>query len=194
MSSAQLNKFIESSGMYLIPYGDTYHLRNSSSFFDLCFIDNHLKLVDFGQRHVCFLSAHNLINYKVKICRRVCGQLISRSLSHAATLKFQVEIQNADWSLVYLANFLDDKVDMFTEMLLTSINRHAPLQNRTFKNLLAPWLTSDIENTMRLRDKARRLWHKRKDPVSYDEYNLEIMCRILLELLKPALSSIHWIT
>ncbi|KMQ92760.1 reverse transcriptase-9 [Lasius niger] len=70
--SRQLNTFIIASGLYLIPFGSTHHLRNSSTLLDLCIIDDSDKLIEYGQHEVSFLSAHDLIHikYGVRVERR----------------------------------------------------------------------------------------------------------------------------
>lgn len=46
--SSIMYNFIESGGLHLVPHGDTHHLRTSSSFLDLCIIDDRSKLIDYG--------------------------------------------------------------------------------------------------------------------------------------------------
>lgn len=71
--STQLHNFITSAGMYLVPYGSTHHLRNSTTFLDLCIIDDVDKLINYGKKAASFLSAHDLINvvYNINIERRL---------------------------------------------------------------------------------------------------------------------------
>lgn len=76
--SGALMASIQSAGNYLVPFGATHHLKDSSTFIDLCIIDDSNKLLDYGQIDVPFLSAHNLIYIKYEIAltrpaeRRVC--------------------------------------------------------------------------------------------------------------------------
>ncbi|XP_020296234.1 uncharacterized protein LOC109861131 [Pseudomyrmex gracilis] len=55
--SVQLSTFITSSSMYLVPFETTHHLKNSSTFIDLCIVDDALKLKHFA--FILEISGHN---------------------------------------------------------------------------------------------------------------------------------------
>jgi len=55
----QITSFVDSMNLFLVPYDPTHHTRTSSTWLDLCIMDDRDKLVDFKQHDVCFLSAHD---------------------------------------------------------------------------------------------------------------------------------------
>lgn len=101
--SRRLNSFISSSGLYLVPHLPTHHLRDSDTWLDLCIIDDHSKLIDFGQQAVKFLSAHDLIfiKYRIKIQRCSSRQIVCRDYREFNELEFLSELRCHDWSSLH---------------------------------------------------------------------------------------------
>lgn len=139
---------------------------------DLCIIDDYSKLINFGQHAMAFLSTHDLIciGYKIKV-QRYSGRLIAcRDYRHFSESEFLSELQNFDWSHLANVDCMDHKVHMFNFMLLECIDKHAPLEKVHVKNLPAPWITTELKVAMRERDLARRLWRRKRDASSYNNF------------------------
>lgn len=124
--STQLKSFISSSNMYLVPYETTHHLKNSSTFLDLCIVDDGSKLENFGQMAVPFLSAHNLIHnkYQINIKRHLPRLVLCRNFKNFNERNFLAEVNGCDWSDLMSSNCIDEKVDMFNNKLLGYFNKH----------------------------------------------------------------------
>jgi len=167
--SMQLSRFVSSSGLYLVPHHPTHHLKDSNTWLDLCIIDDHSKLIDCGQQAVEFLSAHDLIfiTYKIRIQRCSSRHIICRDYRKFNRSKFLSELQSSDWSSLFNANCIDDKVEMLNVVLLETFDRHAPLKSIQARKLPAPWITAELREAMKERDKARRLWRRKRDDNSY---------------------------
>lgn len=146
--SSQLSMFIESSGLYLVPYGKTHHLKNSSSFLDLCIADDSEKITKFGQHGVSFLSAYDLayIHYKVGAERGCCREVLCRDFRNFKEAEFYTDLQAKNWDHLRTSDSIDEKVEMLNNYILQCLNKHA--QRRTFKNSPAPWLTEDIRSRL----------------------------------------------
>jgi len=78
--SVHLREFLNFSNLYLVPYDPTYQLENSSTWLDVCAVNDAEKLIGFGQRDVSFLSAHDLvfIEYNVSVERNTVRQVTAR--------------------------------------------------------------------------------------------------------------------
>ncbi|KAL6419273.1 hypothetical protein ACFW04_014002 [Cataglyphis niger] len=127
----------------------THHLRNSSTLLDLCIIDDGIKLKEFGQSGVAFLSVHDLIfiRYGIKLQRHHGRLAVCR-----------------DWSGFDAASFQSD-IEIFGTKLLNIFNAHVPLKRQYFKNLSTPWLIDEIRLVMRNKDLARRTWRRHKNDI-----------------------------
>ncbi|XP_077265928.1 uncharacterized protein LOC143899482 [Temnothorax americanus] len=167
--SEHIRSFVRASNFFLVPYTTTHHTRTASTLLDLCLIDEFNKLVDYVQRGVCFLSAHDLIaiTYDVRI-ERIPERTIRGWDFRAFNLEnFLDELASLNWSELYSAASVDAKVDIFNNLLLTCYDQHAPYRVMRPKHLPAPWLTEDIKSRMRERDRARRVWMRSRTDANY---------------------------
>ncbi|RLU22413.1 hypothetical protein DMN91_004691, partial [Ooceraea biroi] len=171
-NSNQLNNFIRSSALCLTPFKSTHHLENSSTFLDLCIIDDFSKFVNFGQHGMAFLSAHDLIyiTYSIKIERRRCRSITCRNLKQLNESDFLNELQMKDWATLFSTNSIDDKVNLLNSFLVDCLDIYAPEVRINVKNLLAPWLTTEIKDKMRQRDSAHRRWRRSGGEAAYGEF------------------------
>ena len=61
--SLQLQDFVLFADLYLVSYQITHHLRISSTWLDLCIVDDQEKLIEFGQHAlVCVICPSDLNN------------------------------------------------------------------------------------------------------------------------------------
>lgn len=172
--SRQLNTFITASGLHLVPFGSTHHLRNSSTLLHLCIIDDSDKLIEYGQHEVAFLSAHDLIHikYGMGVERRSGRFTTSRDWCNLNEEAFLSDIREINWTSLFTSSCIDKKIEIFNSKLLDLLNQHASLKRRHFRNLYAPWLTDVIRHAMRDRNLARRTWRRRSNSQDYDKYKI----------------------
>lgn len=170
--SRQLGAFIESSNLYMVPFNCTHHLKSSSTLLDLCIVDDPDKLIKFGQHDVSFLSAHDLIYviYKIKIQRSFNRTVNCRDFSKFDEQKFLSEIEEFDWQSLFLMDSMDQKTEFLNSVLLERLNRYAPMRTVCFKNLPAPWITLEIKETIKKRNKARREWRRHRNHTCYEKF------------------------
>lgn len=166
----RMQTFLTASNLYLVPFGTTHHLINSSTFLDLCMVDDGSKIVGFGQCDVSFLSAHDLIHvtYNFKIDRLQIRNIYCRDFTNFVSEVFLGEFCELEWDRVVIADSVDDKVDIFTSLLIGCYDRYAPVKSVSFKSRPAPWLSSEIKELMRRRNKVRRVWRKYRSNANYD--------------------------
>lgn len=170
--SQQMHTFITAASLYCVPYATTHHLKDSSTLLDLCIVDDDEKLMDYGQQGATFLSAHDLIyiKYAIKIQRRRGRRVVCRDWRDFDADSFQTDVTGIDWTSLISSNNMDEKIEIFNSELLRIFDSHVPLRQRNFKNLPAPWLRGDIQQAMRDRDLARRVWRRRRNDANYNRY------------------------
>lgn len=164
--SAQLRSFISSSGSYLVPYRATHCLRLSSTLIDHCIVDDEDKVMKHGQHGVPFLSAHDLIfiTYNIKIERRHVRHITCRDFHPE---DFLTDVGNINWDHLFVLDDIYHKVVVFNDFLLNCLDKHAPLRRLRARHAPAPWLSTELKAAMRERDKARRIWRRRRDEASF---------------------------
>jgi len=106
----QIQAFVDSSSLSLVPFAPTHHTKTSSTWLDLCIIDDTDKLITQRQLDVCFLPSHELIDitYKVKIERFSRRQITIRDLCSFDSDRFLEDFNSYDWRSIYLAKDIDE--------------------------------------------------------------------------------------
>ncbi|XP_020297720.1 uncharacterized protein LOC109862171, partial [Pseudomyrmex gracilis] len=170
--SDQIRDFIYYSALYLVPYAPTHHTPSSSTWLDLCIVDDKEKLISYDQLDVCFLSSHDLIDitYNIPVGKRDARTITVRDYSNFDWNHFLVELSSCDWSIFINSDEIDNKVTMFNEYISNCYNKHAPLKIIHPKHLPAPWITPEIRSCMNERNKQRRRWRRNKSDVNYNLY------------------------
>jgi len=97
--SNHLREFLYSSNLHLILYNPTYHMENTSTWLDVCAVDNEEKLVRFGQRDVSFLSAHDLIyaEYNISVARDTVKRVRVRDFRNFDGDRFIRDLSESGW-------------------------------------------------------------------------------------------------
>lgn len=135
-------------------------------------MDNMDKVLNWAQRDVSFLSAHDLISitYDMEITRRVERKVVCRDYKNFSHTNLSNDVRNVNWEAVYVADNIDEKVEKFTEKLQECFNRVAPKKLVGHKKLPAPWLTVQLKESMRERDRIRRRWRRTGEMEDYEKF------------------------
>ncbi|KMQ86405.1 ubiquitin-activating enzyme e1 [Lasius niger] len=133
-----------------------------------------MRMNEYGQHDIAFLSAHDLIyiKYGVRVERRLGRCVICRDWRNFDETALLANIRDLDWTSLLAFCCMDEKIEIFTSKLLDIFDTHAPLKRRHFKNLFAPWLTNDIRLVMHERNLARRTWRRRRNSRDYDRFKV----------------------
>lgn len=172
--SNHLREFIDSSNLYLVPYNPTHHLKNSSTWLDICAVDCEEKVLTFGQEGVPFLSAHDLIsiNYNIKVSNANPRRRRARDFRNFSLPIFLHHLSNQNWLEIAETNDIDNKIELFNNILLSSLDTNAPETSFVPKKKPAPWLTPHIKGLMTARNQAHRSWRRRKTACTYNNYRI----------------------
>jgi len=167
--SNHLREFLETSNLHLVPHNPTYHLENSSTWLNVCAVDDVDKLVSFGQSDVSFLSAHDLvyIEYMISIPGDAARHIRARDFRNFDNDRFLRDLSECSWNLMAETDCLDTKVEIFNALLTRVLDACAPFRSFTIKRNTSPWFTPDIKTLIVARNKARRTWRRRRTFVTY---------------------------
>ena len=91
-----------------------------------------------------------------------------RSLKNFNKKDFQTNLINTDWSPVLLCDNVNDAWSNFKSIFLPVINTMAPLKEVRIKQRTEPWVTIEILQCIKDRDKAFNVYKQDKTPGSYD--------------------------
>lgn len=160
--SRDLLDFVSSNGLHLVQHGPTHHTASVSTRIDLCFVADASRVADVGQYPVPFLSRHDLIyiRYAVGAPRRIAESFLGRCLGRMDVAAFRRDLAGQDWRPFYESVSVDDKVRLLSEAVTRVLDVHAPEERVTLRRRVAPWLTGELLERMRRRDRLRQAFRK----------------------------------
>lgn len=161
-----LRGFIQANSLHLVPHRATHHTATSSTRLDLCIVDQAAKVMQIGQYPVPFLSAHDLIHvvYDIATPPREPTVIWCRGLNGVDPDLLRTELTAVDWTPLYQAQSVDEKVSFLNAAITNAFDAHAPLRRIIVRRRPAPWITDELRELMRRRDRLRRAFVKTRRP------------------------------
>jgi hypothetical protein len=83
-------------------------------------------------------------------------EITSRKYRNYDPSMYTNDLKSHDWSPIYVSSDVNRAWDFFKDILLKTINIHAPMVKKRIKGKRCPWLTGDIRTQMSDRDKILR--------------------------------------
>ncbi|XP_068993484.1 uncharacterized protein [Neodiprion pinetum] len=169
-----LKSFFSSVSMDIVPYCPTHHTATSSTWLDVCAVNDLSKVSGYSQLPVAFLSSHDLISVSfLSISDKIePREIICRDFKLLNSQAFKLDIEACDWSQVFTATSIDAKVDLLNTFVLETINKHAPVRKAQLRRPPAPWLDNNIKTLMRERDALYKAFRRTRSLVVRDKYRV----------------------
>ena len=96
---------------------------------------------------------------------------VNRSYNHLNVDMLKTDLRNTNWCNIGKHLNVDDAVNEFESMFLDVADHHAPLRRKRVRHKNpTPWLTADIVEVMRMRDKAKKQASAKNSPQLWVEY------------------------
>ena len=107
----------------------------------------------------CGASDHDIISYTrySKEPPSPSRTIRKRSYKTFKTEEFITDLKTVDWSEVYVSNDLEEAVDLFTRKFCYVLNCHAPWIIFQDRKYFSPWLTDEVKELMKQRDKWKKI-------------------------------------
>ena len=118
------------------------------------------------------LSDHNLIGCirKMNSLRYQPERITCRDFKNYDVNTINNELLNADWNKVYSCRSANTAYKQLKEILLDTLERHAPTVQKTVKGKPSPWLTEEVKRHMNTRDQLNRKAQKSNNPSDFRNY------------------------
>lgn len=149
--SSKLESITRSSNLTILPSNATHFFPNSApSLLDLIIVSSSEHVDMHGQCAADAFSCHDLVylSYKIRPPKAKPKILLQRSFGGIDLNCLCKDALEIDWSDVFDAITVDEKVNRFNAVLLKLYDKHAPLRPVKIKHLPAPWLTNEIRSLM----------------------------------------------
>ena len=151
---------------------DYTRVSNSSSIIDLILVSDREKISQSGVINVG-LSDHSIIYCTRKVSKECINKhnfVKVRSLKNYNKEDFQMNLINTDWSPVLLSDNVSDAWCSFKSIFLSVIDNLAPLKVVRIKQRTEPWVTNEILQCIKDRDKSFYTYKKVKSSENYDHF------------------------
>ena len=172
-----LIELIKTHAFSIVSTEPTHHLSHSEppshTTLDL-FIVNHIEnVIHFSKSIFPFIARHDFIHLILNINtpkRRpktiVCRNLNNVNLAHLHQVPFFFLPSNT------CVTDIDSHEQSLSSAIFNTFEQVAPLRSITILPKHKPWVTPQIKNLMKLRDKAYKLWHQSHLPELRQEFRL----------------------
>ena len=150
----------ESLGLSQLVTQPTRVTNNSTSLIDHIYPGDEENL---SKVHVCQIGISD--HFAVFCNRKINASLKKnshksikyRSFKHFDEINFLHDLQLVPWSNIDEFENMDDKLEAWYAFFTDTINKHAPVKTHRIKNHIQPdWLTADILDKMKERDKLKK--------------------------------------
>ena len=86
-------------------------------------------------------------------------------------IAFKSDVEKLPFTTVYAMETPEDKLDIFNRLILSCLDKHAPLVKQKITRPPAPWLKDiDITTKLRERDRLRQSAHTTKDQTAWNSF------------------------
>ena len=83
---------------------------------------------------------------------------------------FLMDLKQRDWSRISMFSNPNEMWSEWKNMLMTVIDKHAPVKTKRVGRKKSPWITSDLSRKMKNRDLLKKKVILTKDQVTWNEY------------------------
>jgi hypothetical protein len=136
----------------------TYHLPNSRTLLDLAIVSDAEYVFSYGQEPAPCFSHHDLIYviYNLTNNSQIDSSFTYRNFKNFDLQECISDAVDMPWHEINTLTDINDKVALFNEMLFTVFDKHAPICTARPRRRPMPWITAEILDARRERDKLRR--------------------------------------
>ena len=167
-ASRHVLSMYDNCGLQLLPLNSTHH----DSLLDLLLTKDIARVLEHGQVPAPGFSHHDLIylSYSLKSPKFKAKFVTFRNIKNINLNALIENAENLPWFEVELLDDINAKVIRFNELITYLYDQHAPLITRRVTHPPAPWLSPQIRNLMKQRDKAYSKYKRRRTTDLHELY------------------------
>ncbi|RUA05525.1 MAG: hypothetical protein DSY43_04445 [Gammaproteobacteria bacterium] len=171
-NSLHLRNIIDVYGLSQLITEPTRITQRSKTLIDLCLTNSPQMVSNSGVIHVG-ISDHSLIYLTRKMRYTRSGvhktsemrQLKNFNIDH-----FLHDLRHQKWDSVCITNDPNEMWDAWKHLLMSVIDKHAPLRTKRISNIKSPWLTSCVIRKIRRRDFLKQKHTKTNNPTVWEQF------------------------
>lgn len=160
--SRHFRDIMHSLSLFIIPSAPTFHTATCDSWLDVIVTDTKDKVLVFAKSETPFINGHDLLEltYDLSTETSVQRTILRRNFRDFSSVDFCNTLRVGVFSIEEWLSKSDHNLDTLDDQLLSlsdiyksSLNVHAPLRSLRVSRPAAPWMTVELRNRMRDRDR-----------------------------------------
>ncbi len=118
------------------------------------------------------ISDHCLIycTIKLKINKPQCHYLNTRSYKNYDPVCFSAELLELPFFEVYFTDDVNVKLDLFNQLFLNTLNKHAPIKHIKIRGKSHPFIDDEIKQLIKLRDRKLNIFKQSRHMEDWKDY------------------------
>ena len=164
---------IDSMGLKQIITTPTRITSKSLTLIDIILISEDLNYSDCGSTSVSDIADHELVYVHINSGEPTSGggtPITYRNIKTIDNHQLYAHLQSIPWDNIYDLDNIDSKVNFFNENITVLMDLHAPLKTCVFKKSYKPWITDDIKELIKIKNKASQKYKQYKTPQNWQNY------------------------
>lgn len=168
----RLYNILESYDLVQIINKPTRYSQKRCTLIDMMICSAGLNIVDSSVSDAPFIADHCLISCSIESVASTNVPIFRtfRDIKHIDDANFLTDLNATPFWLMYEENNINDKVNLFSSLIINLFDIHAPLRTVRITKKKSPWLTDNIKLMIKLRNRALLRHKKSKNPVHWDYY------------------------
>ncbi|KAK2578555.1 hypothetical protein KPH14_011618 [Odynerus spinipes] len=160
----EVRQFCNDRALYLVPYFPTCHMHASDTLLDLCILSDRELLSSYGQSSVLFIACHDLIYVilRVRNLQSHVSTYRARAYGQLNHDTFCDDLFNRDWNDLIDSQSVDEMARCLQGHIKTVLDQHAPYITHPARSKIPPWISPELKNLCRSRDRLYRAYKRTK--------------------------------
>lgn len=146
--------------------------NTSQKIIDVIFANNYNLVIDSGTINAEAISDHSVVFCELNMfVPRPEPIFISyRNFKNFNKREFDEDLNNIPWENILYLNNIEDKIELLNSYILELFDTHAPYITSRISKPYAPWLTHNLKQMMKQRDKALSKYKRTKSTDDHTYY------------------------
>lgn len=170
--STKLIDMIESYNLTQLINVPTRITENSETLLDLFITTSDLRIIKVDAQDINGISDHlaTVGVFNLKSIKTPPKFITRRSFKEFNEEEFRRDIFEQNWDFIYTLDNVDDMLYFFNNTLLRVFDLNAPVRTFRVTKPPAPWLTYNIKQMIKLRDRAHNKYKKTRTHINWKSY------------------------
>ena len=171
-NSSTLTNILDIYGLSQLISEPTRITPTSSTLIDLCITSSPEKISKAGVVHLG-ISDHSLVFMTLKICYERTGShrtIETRAFKNFNHHHFLDDVAQQPWHKIFSETNPEVMWDVWKNLFMEVVDKHAPLQNKRVSNKHSPWITYELTRKIYKRNYMKKIAIQENSATAWERY------------------------